>query len=95
MRIVRDESKPITYDMHEIVSKILQVLKEDQSLDFGPRLKSSTTSKKTLKEIIASKSKLLKKSKETFSDLEQQLSELKQTNDNIREKLLEGLGSEL
>lgn len=95
MRIVKEESKPIIYDMREIVSKILQTLKEDRSLDFGPRLKSSTTTKKNLQEIISSKSKLLKKSKETLIDLNTQLRELKQSNDNMREELLEGLGSEL
>jgi septal ring factor EnvC (AmiA/AmiB activator) len=95
MRIVREESKSITYDMREIVSKILQVLKEDQSLSFGPRLKSSTASKKNLQETISSKKQLLKKSQETFSELNEQLLELKQKNDNLREELLEGLGSEL
>ena len=95
MRIIRESEKPIIYDMREIVAKILQVLKEDQSLDFGPRLKSTTTSKKNLQEIISSKNQLLKKSQETLSDLNKQMLVLKRSNDNLREELLESLGSEL
>jgi len=95
MRIVRDDSKPIRYDMREIVTKILEVLKEDRSLNFGPQLKSSVETRKNLQGIISSKKKLQEKSTETLSTLQQQLIELKESNDNIREELLEGLGSEI
>jgi septal ring factor EnvC (AmiA/AmiB activator) len=95
MRIVREDSKPIRYDMREIVTKILEVLKEDRSLNFGPQLKSSSITRKSLQEAISSKSKLLEKSTETLSTLQDQLTELKESNDNIREELLEELGSEI
>jgi len=95
MRIVREDSKPIRYDMREIVTKILQVLKEDRSLNFGPQLKSSSVTRKSLQEAISSKSKLLEKSEETLNDLQEQLIQLKEANDNIREELLEGLGSQI
>jgi septal ring factor EnvC (AmiA/AmiB activator) len=81
--------------MRDIVKKILQVLKEDQSLDFGPRLKSSVVNKKTIQDAIKSKRQLIKKSQETYADLERKLHDLKKANDNIREELLESLGSEL
>ena len=95
MRIIRESENKVTYDIKEVVSKILQILKEDQSLDFGPRLTSANASRKNLKETIASKKQLLKKSKETLNGLKTQLQDLKQKNDNLREELLEGLGSEL
>lgn len=95
MRIIRESKKPVTYEMRDIISKILQALKEDQSLNFGPRLKSSSSSQKHLKEAISSKKQLLKKSKDTLDDLNSELRELKQQNDNLREELLENLGSEL
>lgn len=93
MRILSEQDKPITYDMREIVKKILQVLREDQNLDFGPRLQSSSGSHKSIKQTIASKKQLLKKSLETIKDLEGNLASTKQSNDDLREDLLERLGS--
>jgi hypothetical protein len=95
MRIISEQTNPVTYEMRDIVKKILQVLKEDQSLDFGPRLNSTLTNKKTIQEAISSKKQLLKKSKETYDELKGKLHDLKKSNDNIREELLESLGSEL
>jgi len=95
MKIISEETKPVKYEMRDIVKKILQVLREDQNLNFGPRLKSSINSRKTLQETIQSKKQLLKKSKETYSELEQKLQQVKKSNDNLREELLESLGSEL
>lgn len=95
MRIISEQDNPITYELRDVVKKILQVLREDQSLNFGPRLDSSVKSKKTLQEAIASKKQLLKKSSETYAELSQKLNNLKQSNDALREELLESLGSEL
>ena len=85
----------MTYELRDIVKKILQVCREDQSLAFGPRLQSSIITKKSLKETIASKRTLLKKSKETLAELNNKLERLKSSNDTMREELLESLGSEL
>ena len=93
MRILSEQDNPITYDMREIVKKILQVLREDQNLDFGPRLQSTSGSRKSIKETIASKKQLLKKSNETIKELEGKLASTKNSNDNLREELLERLGS--
>lgn len=95
MRIIREDNTEITYEMRDIIKKILQVLKEDQSLDFGPRLNSASVTKKTLQETISSKKQLLKKSQETYLDLQQKLDVIKKSNDSLREKLLKDLGSEL
>jgi len=95
MKILCEQEKPIVYDMRDIVKKILDVLKEDQTLNFGPRLTSAEKNQKTIKETISSKKQLLKKSKETLKDLESKLETLKVSNDKLREKLLEELGSEL
>lgn len=95
MKIISEEIKPVKYEMRDIIKKILQVLREDQNLDFGPRLQSSITSRKTLQEQINSKKQLLNKSKETYLELEQKLKQVKNSNDNLREELLESLGSEL
>jgi hypothetical protein len=95
MRILREQEDPITYEMRDIIKKILQVLKEDQNLGFGPRLQTATESKKKIKEIIVSKQRLLIKSRETLQELESKLKLTKRSNDNLREELLESLGSEL
>jgi septal ring factor EnvC (AmiA/AmiB activator) len=95
MRIISEQDNPITYDMRDVVTKILQVLKEDQSLNFGPRLNATATTKKTIEATIASKRQLLKKSKETLNELEVKLAETKESNDTLREELLESLGSQL
>jgi cell shape-determining protein MreC len=93
MRILSEQDTPISYDMREIVRKILQVLREDQNLDFGPRLDASSGSTKSIRETIKSKKQLLKKSLETMKDLEGKLASTKTSNDNLREELLEQLGS--
>jgi hypothetical protein len=95
LRIISEQDKPIDYDVREIVKMIIQVLREDQNLDFGPRLKASRISKKSIKESIEGKQQLLKKSKETLDDLKTSLAQLKVSNDSLREELLESLGSEL
>lgn len=95
MRILSEQDNPITYDMREIVKKILQVLREDQSLDFGPRLDSSGGSRKSISQTISSKKQLLKKSLETIKELEGKLATTKQSNDTLRETLLERLGSSI
>lgn len=95
MKILCEQEKPVTYDMRDIVKKILDVLKEDRTLNFGPRLNSATQSRKDIQSSITSKKQLLKKSKETLTDLEEKLVTLKEANDSLRERLLEELGSEL
>jgi len=95
MRIIPESENHISYNMKEIIRKILYILKEDQSLNFGPRLKSPKITKKSLRESIASKQALLKKSVKTQEELKVKLEEAKEANDNIREGLLESLGSEL
>lgn len=95
MRIIKDSEEPIVYDMKEIIRKMLYVLKEDRNLNFGPRMKSSKTTKKDLEETISKKQQLLEKSAQTQSEIQQKISELKSSNDNLRAELLEQLGSEL
>ena len=95
MRIISEQDNPITYDMREIVKKILQVLREDQNLDFGPRLDSSGGSQKSITQTISSKKQLLKKSLETITELKGKLATTKRSNDTLREKLLERLGSSI
>lgn len=95
MRIVYQNEPNIVYDFKEIVRQILYTLKEDQSLNFGPRLKSSKTTKKTLKDTITKQIQLLNKSTDTLQDLKQTVLDLKIKNDALREQLLEALGSEL
>jgi septal ring factor EnvC (AmiA/AmiB activator) len=93
MRILSEQDNPITYDMREIVKKILQVLREDQNLDFGPRLQNSSGSRKSIRQTISSKKQLLKKSNETINELAEKLASTKTANDDLREELLERLGS--
>ena len=95
MRIIRESEEPIVYDMKEIIRKILHVIKEDRSLNFGPRIKSSRTTKKDLEETISKKQSLLKKSGQTLSEMQQKISEMQSSNDDLRAELLEQLGSEL
>lgn len=95
MKIICEQEKKITYDMRDVIKKILDVLKEDQSLNFGPRLNSSAQTTKDLEKSISSKRILLKKSQETLLDLKGKLNVLKDSNDRLREKLLKELGSEL
>lgn len=95
MEIISESNAQVNYDMRDVIKKILQVLREDKNLDFGPRLKSSVVTKKSIQETIASKKQLLKKSKETYAELSQRLELLKKSNDSLREQLLESLGSEL
>lgn len=95
MRIVYQDESIINYDFKEIVRQILYTLKEDQNLNFGPRLKSSKTTKKELRETVIKQTQLLSKSTETLQDLKHKIIELKTKNDALREQLLEALGSEL
>ena len=95
MRIILEGEENIVYDMKDIIRKILYVLKEDQSLNFGPRMKSSKLTKKNLEESIAKKRQLLEKSGQTLHDLKNKLAEMKNSDDNLRAELLEQLGSEL
>jgi hypothetical protein len=95
MRIITESESEIVYDMKEIVRKILQVLKEDQSLNFGPRMKSSKTTKKSLEESISKKKQLLDRSMKTHAEMEKKLEEMKKSNDSLRAQLLEQLGSEI
>ena len=95
MRIISEQDNPITYDMREIVKKILQVLREDQNLDFGPRLDATGGSRKSISQTISSKKQLLKKSLETITELKGKLAVTKQSNDTLRENLLERLGSSI
>jgi hypothetical protein len=95
MQIISENTEQVKYDMREIVKKILQIVREDRNLDFGPRLKSSVLTSKSLKETIASKKTLLKKSQETYIELSKKLEKLKASNDSLRGELLESLGSEI
>ena len=95
MQIISESNAQVNYDMRDVIKKILQILREDKNLDFGPRLKSSVVTKKSIQETITSKKQLLKKSKETYAELSQRLELLKKSNDSLREELLESLGSEL
>jgi SMC interacting uncharacterized protein involved in chromosome segregation len=95
MRIILEGEENIVYDMKDVIRKILYVLKEDQSLNFGPRMKSSKLTKKNLEESIAKKRQLLEKSGQTLHDLKSKLTEMKNSDDNLRAELLEQLGSEL
>lgn len=95
MQIISESKSQVNYDMRDVIKKILQILREDKNLDFGPRIKSSVVTKKSIQETIKSKKQLLKKSKETYAELSQRLDLLKKSNDSLREELLESLGSEL
>ena len=95
MQILSESKVQVKYEMRDVIKKILQILREDKNLDYGPRLKSSVVTKKSIQENIKSKKQLLRKSKETYAELSQRLDLLKKSNDNLREELLESLGSEL
>lgn len=95
MRIILEGEEKIVYDMKNIIRKMLYVLKEDQSLNFGPRMKSSQLTKESLQESVKRKKQLLEKSRKTLDEMQEKISEMKTANDNFRAELLEQLGSEL
>lgn len=96
MNIEYPEKRPITKEMlPQIVERIFAVCKTDGNFPLKSKMSNIDVELETIKGHIRKQDKLLNDSKSLSSNILSRLSNLKQSNQELRDRLLEALGSEL
>ena len=96
MKIEYPEKKNITKEMlPQIVERIFAICKTDSNFPLKQKMNNIDEQIKNLQQRINKQEKLLLQSKQLNSNILSRLSNLKNSNQELRDKLLESLGSEL
>lgn len=96
MKIEYPEKKPNTKELlPQIVERIFTICKTDSNFPLKQKMTNLDETLKTMDLQIRKQEKLIQQSLELHSNLVTRLTNLKQSNQELRDKLLDSLGSEL
>ena len=96
MKIEYPEKRPITKELlPQIVERIFAVCKTDSNFPLKSQMSNIDDQLDTIKKQIRKQDKLLNDSKSLNSNILSRLTNLRNSNQELRDKLLESLGSEL
>ena len=96
MKIEYPEKRPITKELlPQIVERIFAVCKTDSNFPLKSQMSNIDDQLDTIKKQIRKQDKLLNDSKNLNSNILSRLTNLRNSNQELRDKLLESLGSEL
>lgn len=96
MKIEYPEKKPNTKELlPQIVERIFTICKTDSNFPLKQKMTSLDEKLTGMDLQIRKQEKLIQQSHELHSNLVTRLTNLKQSNQELRDKLLESLGSEL
>jgi septal ring factor EnvC (AmiA/AmiB activator) len=96
VKIEYPEKKPNTKELlPQIVERIFTICKTDSNFPLKQKMTNLDETLKTMDLQIRKQEKLIQQSLELHSNLVTRLTNLKQSNQELRDKLLDSLGSEL
>ena len=96
MKIEYPEKRPITKELlPQIVERIFAVCKTDSNFPLKSQMSNIDDQLDVIKKQIRKQDKLLNDSKTLNSNILSRLTNLRNSNQELRDKLLESLGSEL
>ena len=96
MKIEYPEKRPISKEMlPQIVERIFAVCKTDGNFPLKSKMTDIDEELMVIKRQISKQDKLLNDSKNLSSNILSRLSNLRRSNQELRDRLLESLGSEL
>ena len=96
MKIEYPEKKPNTKELlPQIVERIFTICKTDSNFPLKQKMTNLDEQLKNMDLQIRKQEKLIQQSQDLHSNLITRLTNLKQSNQELRDKLLDSLGSEL
>lgn len=96
MKIEYPEKRPITKELlPQIVERIFAICKTDSNFPLKSKMTNIDDEIKIIKNKIRKQEKLLNDSKNLSSNIISRLTNLKNSNQELRSKLLESLGSDI
>ena len=96
MKIVYPEKKPISKELlPQIVERIFAICKTDGNFPLKSKMTNVDDEISSIKRKIMKQEKLLNDSKNLTSNVLSRLSNLRNSNQELRDRLLESLGTEL
>ena len=96
MKIVYPEKKPISKELlPQIVERIFAICKTDSNFPLKSKMTNIDDELSAIKSKIIKQEKLLNDSKNLTSNVISRLSNLRNSNQELRDRLLESLGTEL
>ena len=96
MKIEYPEKRPITKELlPQIVERIFSVCKTDSNFPLKSQMSNIDEQIDVIKKQIKKQDKLINDSKSLSSNILSRLTSLRSSNQELRDKLLESLGSEL
>jgi peptidoglycan hydrolase CwlO-like protein len=96
MKIVEVKSNKVSKEMlPQVVNRIFSICKTDKNFPLREQISSADEEISFLKEKIKKQNDLFKQSQKLTHELNQRIDMLEERNRDLKEKLLETLGSEL